>query len=96
MIKSSPYVKPIIDKAETLEYKLVQTQDTLDEWIKCQRSWIYLEAIFSNGEDIREKMPLETKKFFDIDQNWRNTLMMLHDSNFLCELDTERLRGEFE
>ena len=69
MTKSSPYVKPSIRKANELENKIILIQDTLEQWIKCQRSWMYLEPIFSS-EDIKKKMQLESSKFEEVNKNW--------------------------
>jgi len=33
-------------------------QDLLEDWIKCQRSWLYLKPIFVS-EDLKKKMPVE-------------------------------------
>ena len=35
MLKSSPFIKPVIKKANDLESKLCLIQDTLDGWLKC-------------------------------------------------------------
>jgi dynein heavy chain len=70
MMKASPYIKAVLNKANTLEAKIVLIQDTLEGWIKCQRGWMYLEPIFSS-DDIKKKMPREREKFDVIDKNWR-------------------------
>lgn len=48
MMKSSPYIKPIINRLNMAEARIVLIQDTLENWIKCQRGWMYLEPIFSS------------------------------------------------
>jgi dynein heavy chain len=55
MMKSSPYIKPVLSRAVATETKIILIQDTLDGWIKTQRGWMYLEPIFSS-DDIKEKM----------------------------------------
>ena len=55
MMKSSPFIKPILPKAIQVEMRIVLIQDTLENWIKTQRGWMYLEPIFAS-EDIQEKM----------------------------------------
>lgn len=55
MMKSSPYIKPIINRLNMAEARIVLIQDTLENWIKTQRGWMYLEPIFSS-EDIQQKM----------------------------------------
>lgn len=73
MMKSSPYIKPIINRLNMAEARIVLIQDTLDNWIKTQRGWMYLEPIFSS-EDIQQKMPLEKQKFDQVDKHWKITL----------------------
>ncbi len=35
MMKTSPYIKPILKKTNDVELKLLLVQDTLEGWIKC-------------------------------------------------------------
>ena len=42
----SPYKKPFEQRIQLWEQKLRMTQDVLDEWVTCQRSWLYLEPVF--------------------------------------------------
>lgn len=41
-MKSSPYIKPILTRANNVEARIVLIQDTLENWIKTQRGWMYL------------------------------------------------------
>jgi dynein heavy chain len=51
---------------------LLQVSEILDQWITLQRSWMYLEPIFSS-EDIMQQLPLEGKRFATVDRMWRKT-----------------------
>ena len=42
----SPYKKVFEDRINNWDNKLQMTQDVIDEWLMCQRSWLYLEPIF--------------------------------------------------
>jgi hypothetical protein len=51
-------------------------QDTLDEWLACQQSWLYLEPIFGS-EDLQQQMPNEGRKFKAVDATWRRLMERL-------------------
>ncbi|XP_025927284.1 dynein heavy chain 1, axonemal [Apteryx rowi] len=69
----SPYKKPFEDRMNTWENKLKMTQDVLEEWLNCQRSWLYLEPIFSS-EDINRQLPVESTRYQTMDRAWRNIM----------------------
>lgn len=52
------------------EFRLKYAQGLVDEWINCQRTWLYLEPIFSS-EDIMRQLPTEARRFNSVDQLWK-------------------------
>uniref|UniRef100_A0A8C3GR01 Dynein axonemal heavy chain 1 n=1 Tax=Cairina moschata TaxID=8855 RepID=A0A8C3GR01_CAIMO len=66
----SPYKKAFEDRMNTWENKLKMTQDVLEEWLKCQCSWLYLEPIF-RSEDIKRQLPAESERYQAMDTEWR-------------------------
>lgn len=45
----------------------------LEEWLNCQRSWLYLEPIF-NSEDITRQLPVESKRYQTMERIWRKIM----------------------
>ncbi|TPX33936.1 hypothetical protein SeMB42_g07413 [Synchytrium endobioticum] len=72
-MRGSPFVKPIEEDVIVFEKNLIQIQDTLDAWLQVQSTWLYLEPIFSS-EDIMVQMPIEGKKFRQVDKTWRDMM----------------------
>ena len=44
-----------------------------DEWLECQRNWLYLESIFS-APDIQRQLPNEAKMFIQVDKSWKEIM----------------------
>ena len=72
-MRGSPFVKGIREECEGWQHQLMYGQDMLDEWIKVQRTWMYLQPIF-DSEDIMRQLPTEARRFNDVDKIWRKIL----------------------
>eukprot|EP00959_Pyramimonas_sp_CCMP1952_P087364 1827723-Pyramimonas_sp.AAC.2 len=70
---SSPFAKPFEDKLVPWGAKLVRFQDIIDQWLKCQGKWIYLEPIFGSDE-IMKQIPKEGMAFRTMDTTWRKIM----------------------
>ena len=69
----SPYKKPFEEDITEWEQQLNTVSEVVDEWLALQRQWMYLEPIFSSP-DIQHQLPLEAKRFSNVDKTWRKVL----------------------
>ena len=63
----SKFVLEIKEQVESWEKRLGYLADVIDEWLKFQRQWMYLENIFS-ADDIIKQLPAESKLFQQVDK----------------------------
>ena len=78
-ILGSRYAAPIRGEVEGYQKKLMLVSETLDEWITCQKQWMYLETIFS-AEDIKRQLPEESKKFLSVDRSWKQIMKRTYNN----------------
>ncbi len=57
----SAFKKPFEERIAKWEEKLQLVSEILEEWVMCQKQWLYLEPIF-RSEDINRQMPTEGKR----------------------------------
>uniref|UniRef100_A0A8C4NS28 Dynein, axonemal, heavy chain 1 n=1 Tax=Dicentrarchus labrax TaxID=13489 RepID=A0A8C4NS28_DICLA len=79
----SPFKKTFEGRINTWESKLRMTQDVLEEWLTCQRSWLYLEPIFSS-DDINKQLPVEGKRYQQMEQTWRTVMKSAFHNRKIC------------
>ncbi|XP_022090728.1 dynein heavy chain 6, axonemal-like isoform X2 [Acanthaster planci] len=77
-IRGSRFVSPIKALVEEWDRKLNVFSRTLDEWMNCQRNWLYLEQIFL-APDIQRQLPSEAKLFAAVDKSWKDIMRRTED-----------------
>ncbi|XP_013769554.1 dynein heavy chain 6, axonemal [Pundamilia nyererei] len=72
-VASSRYVAPINGRVKKLLTQLILFNQTLEEWLTCQRNWLYLESIFL-APDIKRQLPAESEMFLKVDKSWEEIM----------------------
>nr|CAD7400728.1 unnamed protein product [Timema cristinae] len=72
-IASSRHVGPIKPRVDEWIKQLDLFSTTLDVWLSCQQSWLYLESIFS-APDIQRQLPTEAKMFLIVDKSFKEIM----------------------
>eukprot|EP00756_Hemistasia_phaeocysticola_P021223 Hpha_TRINITY_DN15763_c5_g14::TRINITY_DN15763_c5_g14_i1::g.37046::m.37046/K10408/DNAH; dynein heavy chain, axonemal len=89
----SPFKKQFEDEISDWESSLKLVQEILEEWLACQRAWLYLEPIFQS-EDIARQLPNEWKRFSEVNKTWKDLLGQSFENpfamDFCCTAKTEK------
>lgn len=91
----SPFKGPFVQEIEEWCECLMKVSDTLEEWVKCQKSWMYLQPIF-DSPDIMKQLPTETKRFKGVDNKWRFCMNQCQENpSILLNCSRDGLRDSF-
>jgi dynein heavy chain len=72
-MRSSRFIRPFASRASAWEKLLRNIEEIIENWLKVQGTWLYLEPIFSS-DDIQKQMPAENERFKVVDGTWRESM----------------------
>ena len=75
----SPFKGPFAELISKWNKDLLLISSVLEEWNKCQKSWIYLQPVFDSA-DIAKDIPYEHKKFKMTDRMWQDLMNGLNNN----------------
>ena len=91
----SPFRGPFEEDIIKWNDKLLLVSDTLEEWVRCQGQWMYLQPIF-DSPDIMKQLPQETKRFKSVDSTWRHIMNQTNQApSILSSCSKEGLLEKF-
>lgn len=67
----SKYLSHFLKEVTSWQQKLSTADSVISIWFEVQRTWSHLESIFIGSEDIRAQLPEDSKRFDDIDLEFK-------------------------
>ena len=68
---TSKYIAHFLEEVSSWQRKLSTADQVIAIWFEVQRTWSHLESIFIGSEDIRQQLPEDSKRFDQIDEDFK-------------------------
>jgi len=81
----STFKGPFEQDIDDWNARLMRVSETLEEWLKCQKSWMYLQPIF-DSDDIMRQLPTEGKRFKHVDATWRQEMINTRENPQIIDI----------
>eukprot|EP00435_Cladocopium_sp_Y103_P046086 s1680_g13.t1 len=81
----STFKGPFEEDINEWNTRLMRVSETLEEWLKCQKSWMYLQPIF-DSDDIMRQLPTEGKRFKHVDATWRQEMINTRENPKIIDI----------
>ena len=88
------HVLPFKKEVQKKLYLYTEVNDMIEKWGRVQVLWTSLESVFRGG-DIAKQMPLEAKKFQEIDKKWLKIMERANESKNVIICCTNDMLKDF-
>ena len=68
---TSKYIAHFLEEVSLWQRKLSTADQVIAIWFEVQRTWSHLESIFIGSEGIRQQLPEDSKRFDNIDEDFK-------------------------
>ena len=82
---TSKYIAHFLEEVSTWQKKLSTADQVIAIWFEVQRTWSHLESIFIGSEDIRKQLPEDSKRFDNIDEDFKQIVSEVEKSKNVVE-----------
>lgn len=96
MKSQGKYVEFFLAIVENWREKLGRVDVVVQEWMKVQKNWKIFVNIFLASEDIRMQLPEDTKRFEDVDKEFRELMNEVSGSPQVVEACTNERKELLE
>ena len=74
---TSKYIGYFLTEISTWQKRLSIIDQVIALWFDVQRTWCHLESIFIGSEDIRKQLPVDSKRFDEIDTEFKELMIQI-------------------
>lgn len=67
----SKFIGYFLKEVSEWQQKLSNADAVINVWFEVQRAWMHLESIFIGSDDIRSQLPEDSKRFVQIDRDFK-------------------------
>ena len=93
----SKYIAFFLTEISGWQKRLGLVDSVLSRWLEVQRTWSYLQPIFTGSEDIRQQLAEESRRFDECDKDFRTMLTHFNENpNVVKATNGENIPKELE
>ena len=74
---TSKYISFFLEEISTWQKRLSMVDQVICLWFDVQRTWSHLESIFIGSEDIRKQLPVDSQRFDEIDNEFKDLMVQM-------------------